>query len=149
MGTINAHEFYMKQCIELGKIAKENGESPVGSILVKNGKIVAKGIEAGKHHKDITSHAEIEVIRNFVKESGITNLENFTMYTTHEPCIMCSYVIRHHKISVIVWGISTGEIGGYSSPNFKILEDKTISKWGKSPLLIPNILEDECKALHF
>ncbi|WP_292009749.1 nucleoside deaminase [Chryseobacterium sp.] len=145
---MNDHESYMRRCIELGKIAKENGESPVGSILIKDNIIVAEGIEAGKQKKDITRHAEIEVIRNYIQQTSNSNLEGFTMYTTHEPYIMCSYVIRHHKISSVVWGISTGEIGGYSSPDFKILPSETISKWGDAPLLIPNILEEECKALH-
>src|SRR6478736_5463729 len=101
------HEFYMKRCMELGLMAKQRGDSPVGAVLVMDGEIVAEAMEGGKTYKDITCHAEIEVIRNFVKQTGETDLSACTMYTTHEPCIMCSYVIRHHKVNTIVWAIST------------------------------------------
>lgn len=135
---MSVHEFFIKKCIELGKIAKDRGESPVGAILVKDGEIVAEGIESGKEKRDITCHAEIEAIRNLRQKSGISDLSGYTLYTTHEPCIMCSYVIRHHKISTIVWSTSSGDIGGYNSV-YPILKDNTIKKWGDAPTVIEGI----------
>jgi tRNA(adenine34) deaminase len=58
MTDINKYESLMRRCIELAKIAKERGDSPVGSIIVKDEQIVAEGIEGGKTHKDVTFHAE-------------------------------------------------------------------------------------------
>ncbi len=147
METKETHIFFMKHCIKLGKAAKALNDSPVGAIIVKDGKVIAEGIEASKSKHDVTCHAEIEAIRDIIKKLNITDLSGYTMYTTHEPCIMCSYAIRHHKISEIVWGISTGEIGGYSS-KFNILQDTTIQKWGNIPNLISGVLEDACKELH-
>jgi tRNA(adenine34) deaminase len=141
------HEFYMKICIDLAKVAKERGDSPVGSIVVKNGKIIGEGIEGGKTHKDITFHAEIEAIRNATKFLAQQDLSDCIMYTTHEPCIMCSYLIRHTKIPILVTGISTGEIGGFSS-NLPLLTDTTIKKWTSPPTIIKGILEKECAELH-
>ena len=57
----------MLKCIELANIAKQRGESPVGSVVVKDGEIIGEGIEGGKTNKDITYHAEIEAIRNATK----------------------------------------------------------------------------------
>lgn len=141
------HQFYMMRCIELAQAAKRQGESPVGSILVKDGEIIAEAMEAVKKNRDITCHAEIEVIRNLRHKVQISDLSAYTMYTTHEPCIMCSYVIRHHRIGTIVWGVSTGEIGGQSSA-FNILQDETIRAWGSVPKVITGILMDTCKELH-
>lgn len=136
----------MFNCIELAKVAQNRGDSPVGAILVKNGKIISEGIEGGKTHRDITFHAEIEAIRNAVNVLNKIDLSDCFMVTTHEPCIMCSYVIRHHKINLIVVGVTTGEIGGCSS-KLPLLLDKSISKWVEPPKVITGILEEECKAL--
>jgi tRNA(adenine34) deaminase len=142
----NDYENYMRQCIRLAYIAKSRGDSPVGSILVQNGKIIAEGIEGGKTTRDITFHAEIEAVRNAVVTLGKTDLSDCTMITTHEPCIMCSYVIRHHKIKRIIIGLIVPDVGGFSS-DYPILKDTTISKWIPAPEVITNILEEECNRL--
>lgn len=143
----NQHEYYMTRCIGLAKIAKARGDSPVGSLVVLNGKIIGEGVEGGKTQKDITYHSEIEAIRQAIKTNNTTDLSGCDLYTTHEPCIMCSYVIRHHKIANIIFGIFTGEIGGYSSI-YPVLLDQSIKKWDAPPHLIFGILEKECRALH-
>lgn len=129
------HTIFMRRCTELAQIAKERGDSPVGSVLVQHGKIIAEGIEGGKTHRDITYHAEIEAIRQATEKLNSQNLSGCIMYTTHEPCIMCSYVIRHTRISKIVMAVTTGDIGGSSSA-YPILADTTIKKWGPPPELI-------------
>ncbi len=141
------YEDYMTHCISLAKRAKDRGDSPVGSVLVREGKIISEGIEGGKTHKDITFHAEIEAIRNAVMLLGKTDLSDCSIVTTHEPCIMCSYLIRHHKIKAVIVGVTTGEIGGYSS-SFPILMDNTITKWADPPKIIDGILEEACKFLN-
>ena len=140
------HERFMKKCIELALIAKGKGESPVGSIIVQNGEIIAEAIEEGKSHKDITYHAEIVAIRQANAFLSTRDLSNCVMYTTHEPCIMCSYVIRHNRIPLIVVGITTGEIGGFSSA-YPLLLATAIERWGRPPGIISGILERECAAL--
>jgi len=141
------YKFYMNKCIELARIAKKRGDSPVGSILVKNKTIVGEGIEGVKIHKDITFHSEIEAIRNATKQLNTNNLSDCILFSTHEPCIMCSYAIRHHKINTIVFGISVTDIGGFSS-KFKVLEDESITKWSTVPKIIAGVLEEECLKLH-
>lgn len=141
------HNFFMSRCIELALIAKQRGDSPVGSVIVKDDQIIATGIEGGKTHRDITYHAEIEAIRQAVKHLNSQDLSECTMYTTHEPCIMCSYVIRHAKINTVVIGISVDDVGGLSS-KYPLLKDKTITKWTGPPRLITGIMEDECRGLN-
>jgi tRNA(adenine34) deaminase len=147
MTGIKTYEGLMRRCIALAKIAKERGDSPVGAVIVRDGQIIAEGIEGGKTYKDITFHAEIEAVRNAVKVLGSGDLSNCMLVTTHEPCIMCSYVIRHHKIALIIMGVETGEIGGYSSA-MPVLTDSTISRWTSPPKIIGKILEHECAALN-
>ena len=136
----------MHKCIDLALLAKARGDSAVGSVLVLDGNIIGSGIEGGKTFGDITCHAEIEAIRD-AKRLGTQDLSKSILYTTHEPCIMCSYVIRHSKISVVVIGMSTGDIGGVSSA-YPLLLDKTVTKWSLPPILITGVLEKECRDLH-
>lgn len=138
---IRTHIHYMKKCIELGKKAMRNGNPPVGSILVQNNTIIGIGMEAGKSMNDITKHAEIEAIRDALKQHQ--SLNDVTLYTTHEPCIMCSYVIRHHQIKTIVYGITSKYVGGKTS-DYNLLETESVPKWGKMPEIIDGILEEEC-----
>lgn len=138
------HEFYMKACIDLALEAKAKGESPVGSVIVQNGSIIGEGIERSKAKRDISFHAEIEAIREATIMLGNSDLSDCSLYTTHEPCIMCSYAIRHSKINTVVFGISTVETGGASS-FYPILTDTKIKKWGKAPRIVKGILEREIK----
>ena len=137
----------MHECIRLAGIAKDRGDTPVGSIVVQNGRIISEGIEGGRTYKDITFHAEIEAVRNALKVLGKTDLSDCIMVTTHEPCIMCSYVIRHHKIKEIIIGITVPDVGSYSSV-YPVLKDTTIRKWTPAPDVITGILEKECMVLN-
>ena len=145
--TVKNHEHYMQKCIDLAIIAKQQGESPVGSVIVKNGEIIAEGFEAAKAHNDITFHAEVVAIRKATSLLKSQDLSGCILYTTHEPCIMCSYVIRHTKISRVVVGIATGEIGGFSSA-YPILIDSQVKRWKEHPVILVGILEAECRKLH-
>lgn len=138
------HEFYMKFAIDLARTAKSRGDAPVGSVVVQAGAIIAEGIEGGKTKKDITFHAEIEAIREANIITGNTDLSDCILYTTHEPCIMCSYVIRHANIQAVVFGLSVVEIGGLHS-FYPILADTKIKKWGKPPRIVKGIMERDIK----
>ena len=136
----------MKKCISLAKKALEKGNPPVGAILVVDDTIIGSGIESGKSTKDITNHAEILAIRDAINGQNIKQLSKATMFTTHEPCIMCSYLIRHHKIAIIVYGSTVDYTGGHTSA-FKILATTDVPKWGNAPQIIENVLVAHCKAL--
>lgn len=131
----------MEQCIALAKEAMLNGNPPVGSIIVRRDKIIGIGVEAGKSSKDITKHAEIEAIKDVLANRQL--LHDSGLYTTHEPCVMCSYVIRHYHIKTIVYGAKSEYVGGVTS-EFKILETENVPNWKGTPKIIEGILEDEC-----
>ncbi len=140
------HKKYMSQCLRLAQIALSTGNPLVGAILVFNDKVVGKGIEAGKTSGDLTNHAEILAIRNAIAHGYLKNLSKSIMYTTHEPCIMCSYLIRHHIVPHIIYGTSVDYIGGCTS-KFDILSTEEVPKWENKPMITKGILETECKKL--
>lgn len=138
---------YMLECIELAIKALAKGNPPVGSLLVYEDKIIGRGSEAGKSSGDITHHAEILAVKDALANGYRDVLEKSVLFSTHEPCIMCSYLIRHHKISKLVYGVSVPLVGGQSS-DFKILETETIPKWGKKPEIETGLLQHECEILN-
>lgn len=136
----------MKKAIALADKALDNGNPPVGALLVLDNGILGEGIESGKTTNNITNHAEILAIQDAIENGFLDKLAQSTLYTTHEPCLMCSYAIRHHRIGQIVFGVSVSHVGGYSS-EFKLLNTENIPKWGKKPIIIDKVLTEECQLL--
>jgi tRNA(adenine34) deaminase len=119
----------------LAKEAKENGNAPVGCIICKEDQVIAKAAEAGHSKGDITCHAEIEAIRIARQRIG-PDLSDCVMITTHEPCVMCSYAIRFHKLKAIIYKNKVAHLGGISSSMNLLISDETPKHWGKAPQII-------------
>ncbi|ETZ21000.1 hypothetical protein N824_02485 [Pedobacter sp. V48] len=118
--------------MELAAISAAEGESPVGSVLVKDGIIIGEASEKSKQLNDVTRHAEVLAILDALHKQE--SCEGATLYTNVEPCILCSYVIRHHKISEVVFTKSCGELGG-TGTRFNLLSANDILSWKAAPLV--------------
>ena len=130
---MNEHIYYINRCVELALIAKNKGESAVGSVLVFNGVIIGEGYEQSRQQKDVTRHAEVVAILNAVADNY--DCKGAILYSNIEPCILCSYVIRHYKIATVVFSKLCGELGG-TNPQFNILSTNDISSWAEAPKII-------------
>lgn len=145
--NLKTQQKFMKHCLNLAEKALALGNPPVGSILVYENRIIGEGIESGKSTGDITNHAEILTVRDAISKGNKALLKDAAMLSTHEPCIMCSYLIRHHKIPKIIFGTAVDFIGGCTS-EFKVLETESVPKWEAKPTIIKGVLEDECLDLN-
>ncbi len=94
MALIATHEAYMRRCLELAQAAKARGDVPVGSLLVKDNVILAEAGERLPASLDIAGHAELLAIREACAVLNTLDLSECALYTTAEPCWMCSYLIR-------------------------------------------------------
>ncbi len=141
------HEKWMRWCLSLAQQALQQGDYPVGAVVVKEGELIGEGVEAGKSKKDITCHAEIEAIREARQTTDSADLQGCILYSTHEPCIMCSYVIRHHKISQVIIGTTVPELGGVTSA-YPLLTAPNFSKWANPPQVVQGVLVEACRALN-
>jgi tRNA(adenine34) deaminase len=137
----------MRRAIALARIAGANGDTPVGSLVVQKRRIISEGFEAVRTHMDISGHAELIAIRNACSALQTLDLSGCTLYTTAEPCFMCSYAVRQTHISKVIIGGLASKAGGISS-HHPILSDAQIAGWGEPPDIIAGILEGECLALH-
>ena len=145
-GRMEEHEKWMRRCLELGKQALRAGNPPVGALLVKAGEIIGEGIEAAKSKNDVTCHAEIEAIRDALQNGDATAVDGATLYTTHEPCLMCAYVIRHHRIARVVTGTTVPAVGGFSSA-YPLLTAEDITIWSARPEIVTGVLQDAAQAV--
>ena len=103
-------EFYMEKAIELSKAAVEHGNEPFGAVLVKNDEIVFTNENQIYTKHDPTFHAEFGLIRDFCAASGITDLHEYTLYSSCEPCFMCSGAMVWVKLGRLVYGASNDDL---------------------------------------
>jgi len=149
MSIMKNNEFYIKKCIELAEISVKKGEAPFGSLIVKNGKIIIKTINANEKNHDVTNHAEIMAMRKAQKKLHSKDLSDCEIYSNYEPCPMCSFMIRELHFKKVVFGLRSPDMGGQSRWN--ILQDKVLSKFkpffSEEPEVVGGVLEKKCKEI--
>ena len=99
-------EQFMKEAIRLSALAVEHGNEPFGAVLVKDGKIVYTNENQIYTAGDPTFHAEAGLLRRFFAETHITDLREYTLYSSCEPCFMCSGTLVWAKLGRLVFGAS-------------------------------------------
>lgn len=96
----------MREALEEAKIAYKKDEIPVGCVIVKGDEIIARGHNLVESSKLATQHAEIIAINVASKNLNDWRLEDCTLYTTLEPCIMCAGAILQSRVGKVVYGAS-------------------------------------------
>jgi tRNA(adenine34) deaminase len=140
------HESFMRRCLDLARRAAVSGDIWVGSLIVLKGQIIGEGTERVKAENDLAAHAEIEAIEAASRKLASQNLRGCSLYTTAEPCFMCSQLIRQTRISQVIFGRRVPDIGGVTS-RFPILTDASFEKWSPPPVVVAGILVAECEQL--
>ena len=103
-------EVFMEKAIELSRLAVEHGNEPFGAVLVKDDEIVFTNENQIYTKHDPTFHAEAGLIREFCAKTGISNLQEYTLYSSCEPCFMCSGAMVWVKLGRLVYGASNIEL---------------------------------------
>jgi len=108
---MNEDEKWMNLALEQAIKAKEEGEVPVGAILVKDGHVVARAHNQPISKNDATAHAEIQLLRAAGEELKNYRLTETSLYVTLEPCAMCLGAIMHARVERIVFGAHDSKTG--------------------------------------
>lgn len=103
--------YFMRKAIAEAKRAFELDEVPVGSVIVAENKIIARGHNLTEQLHDVTAHAEMQTITAAAEFLGGKYLKKCTLYVTLEPCIMCAGALNWSQISRIVYGASDEKRG--------------------------------------
>lgn len=129
---------YMREAMALAKSAEEIDEVPVGALVVRDGKIIAKAYNTRESSKCATHHAEILAIEEACRVLGGWRLPGCTLYVTMEPCAMCAGAIINARIPRVVFGAPDLRFGAFGS--LINLADVPLNH---TPLVIGGVLADE------
>lgn len=108
-------EYLMRQAIALAYRAKDEGEVPVGAVLMLDGVMIGKGWNCSINQHDPTAHAEIIALRQGGTVLGNYRLLDAILYVTLEPCVMCAGAIVHARIKRLVFGAQDKKYGAAGS----------------------------------
>jgi tRNA(adenine34) deaminase len=111
MDTTGDDEHMMTEALAQAQLAGEQGEVPVGAILVIQGEIKGRGHNAVITNHDPSAHAEIMAIREAAKRAGNYRLSGSTLYSTIEPCAMCAGTLVHARVARLVYGAADPRAG--------------------------------------
>ncbi|MCG8614111.1 MAG: tRNA adenosine(34) deaminase TadA [Pseudomonadales bacterium] len=115
--SIEEHERWMSEALELAKLAERADEVPVGAVVVRGDEIIGRGYNRPISGHDPTAHAEIMAIREAASQIGNYRLVDCQMYVTLEPCTMCVGAIVHARINLLVFGATEPKSGAVVSQN--------------------------------
>ena len=115
MSDFNIDKEYMQRALVLAREAADQGEVPVGAIVVLNNQIIGQGYNQSISAKDPTAHAEIIALREAAKTVGNYRLLDATLYVTLEPCLMCVGAMVHARILRVVFGAHDPKTGAAES----------------------------------
>ena len=136
-------EKFMKEALKEAKKAYDNGEIPIGAIIVKDGKIIARAHNQKEEKNDATKHAEIIAIQKASKKVQGWRLENCEMYVTLEPCMMCTGAIIQSRIKKVYIGAMNEKLG-YCGSVLNLLE---YNKYDYKVESETGILQKECSKI--
>ena len=136
------HEDYMREALSLAREAAQEGEVPVGCVIVKDGEIIGRGRNRREELQRTSSHAEMEAIAQANERLRSWRLDGCTLYVTLEPCCMCAGAITGAQIPRVVYGAADSKMGaGGSLVNLLCLPGCF------RPDVTTGVLEEECRAL--
>lgn len=140
---IKVDEKYMREAIRQAKKAYKLDETPIGCVIVHNGRIIGRGYNRRNTDKSPLAHAEITAIKKASKKLGDWRLEECTLYVTLEPCQMCAGAIIQSRIPRVVVGCMNPKAGCAGS----VLNLLDVKAFNHQSELTTGVLEEECSAL--
>jgi tRNA(adenine34) deaminase len=140
MDMIEKDEYFMEQALIEAEKAAEIGEVPIGAVLVKDNKIIARANNLREVEQRSIAHAELLAIDKACKESGAWRLEGTTLYVTLEPCAMCSGAIVLSRVQRVVYGAADPK-GGCAGTLMNLLQEE---RFNHQCEVVAGVKEEEC-----
>lgn len=136
-------EKYMKMALKEAKKATDLNEVPIGCVIVRDDKVIAKAYNKRNSDKNVLSHAELLAIKQACKKTGDWRLEDCTMYITLEPCQMCSGAMVQARLQRAVIGAMNAKAGCAGS----VLNILQMQEFNHQVDVTRGVLEAECSEM--
>ena len=143
MSNNKVDDSFMWAAIEQAKIAEDNGDVPIGAVIVHQNRIIAKGYNQREQLQDPTAHAEIIALTAAAAKIESWRLNGCTMYVTLEPCCMCAGALVLSRIDRLVYGCDDPKAGACKSL-YNIVQDERLNHRLE---VTTGTLADECSKL--
>ena len=143
MSDLEADEMFMGEALRQAMRAYEAGEVPVGAVVVRGGKVIARAWNQVEMLKDATAHAEMLALTMAEDAVGDWRLTDCTLYVTKEPCPMCAGAIVHTRLARVVFGAFDAK-GGAAGSAMNLLQFPTLNHRCE---ITPGVREAECRDL--
>ncbi len=140
---IKNDEYFMNVAINIAKESRKSGNEPFGAVLVKDNEIMMTGGNEINTLSDPTSHAELGLIRKYCVENNVFNLKELTLYTSCEPCVMCSGAMVWSNLGKVVYSVSHSQLAEIAGSNIMISSEEVFNKSPNKPVLIGPILNEK------
>ncbi len=140
---MNADEKFMREALRQARKAYAMEETPIGCVIVRDGKVIARGYNRRNTDKNTLAHAELTAIRKAARVTGDWRLEGCTLYVTLEPCPMCAGAIVQARITECVIGCMNPKAGCAGSV-VNLLE---MQGFNHRVQVRRGVLEEECSSL--
>jgi tRNA(adenine34) deaminase len=138
------HQIFMRSAYQEALKAYDEGEVPVGAVIVKDGSIIGRGYNRTEKLPDATAHAEIIAISAASSKLTSWRLAGCTLYVTLEPCLMCLGASVQARIERIVYGATDPRCGAIDSHFYR--QEIQLS-YGYFPEIVPEIMKTDCSQL--
>ena len=140
--ALDNDERYMKIAMEAARIAEDNGDVPIGAVIVFEGRIIAKAYNQREQLQDPTAHAEIIALTQAAAALESWRLNGCTIYVTLEPCPMCAGALVLSRIDRLVYGCDDPKAGAVKSL-YNIVQDERLNHRLQ---VTAGVLTDDCGA---
>ncbi|MEL7609199.1 MAG: nucleoside deaminase [Bacillota bacterium] len=136
-------EKFMREAIKLSESAAAHGNEPFGAVLVKDGEIVYTNENRIYTAHDPTFHAEMGLIRRFCEQTGIADLSEYTLYSSCEPCYMCSGALVWVKLGRLVYGAGDIDLCGLLNEKGSECSRQVFENSAHKPKVTSGVLREE------
>ena len=136
-------ESVMRIALDQAEIAAQEGDVPVGAVVVHSGKIIAARHNEREALNDPTAHAEVLALRDAASTLGTWRLDECTLIVTLEPCMMCAGALINARIKTLVFGAADLK-GGATASLYNVCSDPRLNH---NPVVVHGVLENESASL--
>lgn len=144
----SAHNIWMRRCYHLAQQAVNHGNHPFGALLVRGDVLVHSSENSVVSNNDNTRHAELNVLQQAAAKGLLSNPEELTLYTSTEPCAMCSGAIYWAGIGALVYGCPAAELGRITGGSLAIPCHDILQRGRREVSINGPVLPEEGLDLH-
>jgi tRNA(Arg) A34 adenosine deaminase TadA len=147
-GEMQTPEAFIRECYALARSAMRKGNHPFGALLMHNGVSLLRAENTVHTERDVTRHAELNLVSQAARLLSAEVLQAGTLYTSTEPCAMCCGAIYWAGIGEVVFGCSAEALGRVAGDDFLIPSRELLARGQRPVRVVGPVLEEEGLAIH-